>query len=64
MEEAVKLLHASLPKEAIKTATTDRGKEFSCYTTLEKELGIQVYFADAYSSWQRGSNDNGTGLFR
>ena len=64
MEEAVKLLHASLPKEAMKTATTDRGKEFSCYTALEKELGIQVYFADPYSSWQRGSNENGNGLFR
>lgn len=64
MEEAVKFLHTLLPKGAMKTATTDRGKEFSCYAALEKELGFQVYFAVAYSSWQRGSNENWNGLFR
>lgn len=64
METAVKLLHQQLPQGAIKTATTDRGKEFSCYNVLEKDLNIQVYFADAYSSWQRGSNENGNGLLR
>lgn len=64
MENAVKWLHKQLPKGAIQTATTDRGKEFSCYNTLEQDLNIQVYFADAYSSWQRGSNENGNGLLR
>ncbi|MGE7022581.1 IS30 family transposase [Solibacillus cecembensis] len=64
METAVKQLHQQLPKGAIQTATTDRGKEFSCYNVLEKELNIQVYFANAYSSWQRGSNENGNGLLR
>ena len=48
----------------MKTAATDQGKEFSYYTALEKEPGIQVYVEDAYSSWQRGSNENGNGLFR
>lgn len=64
METAVKLLHQQLPQGAIQTATTDRGKEFSCYNVLERELNIQIYFADAYSSWQRGSNENGNGLLR
>lgn len=64
MEAAVKQLHKQLPQGAIQTATTDRGKEFSCYKVLESDLNIQVYFADAYSSWQRGSNENGNGLLR
>lgn len=64
MEVAVRRLHKQLPQGTIQTATTDRGKEFSCYKVLESDLNIQVYFADAYSSWQRGSNENGNGLLR
>lgn len=64
MEAAVRRLHKQLPQGAIQTATTDRGKEFSCYKVLENDLNIQVYFADAYSSWQHGSNENGNGLLR
>ena len=40
MESAVRLLHTKLPKGTIKTATTDRGKEFSCYKVLEKDLKL------------------------
>lgn len=46
IEMAVRQLHPQLPAGAIKTATTDCGKEFSCYQTLEKEWKI----ADPYSS--------------
>ena len=64
MEKAVQTLHHALPAGAIQTATTDRGKEFSCYSALEQSLAIDVYFADPYSSWQRGSNENSNGLLR
>lgn len=64
MEEAIKRLHANLPKGAFKSATTDRGKEFACYRSVEQNLNIQVFFADPYSSWQRGSNENSNGLLR
>ena len=51
------------PKEALKTFTSDRGKEFTCYPLVEN-LGIPFFFANAYSSWQRGSNENANGLLR
>lgn len=44
------------------TGTLDRGKEFSCYKVVEKELKIDMFFAEP--SWQRGSNENGNGLLR
>ena len=64
MESAIRLFAGMLPKDAFQTATVDRGKEFSCYTEIEPDLGIEFYFADPYSSWQRGSNENANGLLR
>lgn len=46
------------------TLTLDNGKEFSEFKTLEKQTGLNVYFADPYSSWQRGCNENTNGLLR
>lgn len=63
MEKAICLLCHYLPSEALKSFTSDRGKEFACYPTVEA-LGIDFYFADAYSAWQRGSNENSNGLLR
>ena len=52
------------PKAAFKSFTLDRGKEFSCYRYVEEKCGIKFYFADLYSVWQRGSNENSNGLLR
>ena len=51
-------------KKAFKTATVDRGKEFACYSNIERDLNIPFYFADPYSFWQRGINENSNGLLR
>lgn len=64
MLEAIYQLTKSLPKGAFKTFTSDRGKEFACYEEVENRLGIDFYFADAYSAWQRGTNENSNGLLR
>ena len=48
----------------IHTITSDNGKKFSEHEYISKRLGIEFYFADPYSSWQRGSNENLNGLVR
>lgn len=55
---------SSLPSYMVKTITCDRGKEFSGYEEIEKTLNCEVYFADPYCSWQRGTNENTNGLLR
>lgn len=64
MEKAIKQLYSALPKNAFKTATVDRGKEFACHKNIESEIDLPIFFADPYSSWQRGSNENANGLLR
>jgi len=64
MEKAITKLFNVLPSGAFKTATTDRGKEFACYQSIQDKLKLTLYFADPYSSWQRGSNENSNGLLR
>ncbi|UUV19014.1 IS30 family transposase [Fusobacteria bacterium ZRK30] len=53
-----------IPKEYIKTFTSDNGKEFSKFKELEEALGIKAYFANPYHSWERGTNENTNGLLR
>jgi len=48
----------------IKTFTVDNGSEFSKFKMLEKATKSKVYFADPYSPWQRGLNENTNGLLR
>ena len=53
-----------LPPHARLTLTRDRGSENWGYEELQRKLGIDVFFAHAYSSWERGSNENTNGLIR
>lgn len=48
----------------VQTLTFDNGKEFSDHAKIDSALGSISYFADPYSSWQRGSNENLNGLIR
>lgn len=64
MEVDFGVVASQFPQAAFQTATVDRGKEFACYANLENFHNLKVYFADPYSSWQRGSNENGNGLLR
>lgn len=55
---------SSCPSDLVKTITCDCGKEFAGYEKIEKELNCEVYFADPYCAWQRGTNENWNGLLR
>jgi IS30 family transposase len=55
---------SALPPWFTKTLTWDRGKELAQHQRITKQAGIQVYFADPYAPWQRGSNENTNGLLR
>jgi IS30 family transposase len=47
-----------------KTLTVDNGCEFTCHEMIALKSNINVFFADPYSSWQRGSNENSNMLLR
>ena len=53
-----------LPTSLRRSMTFDNGKEFAEHQKLKSGLGLDVYFADAYASWQRGTNENTNGLLR
>lgn len=54
----------SLPPGVPKSLTWDRGREMSEHALLAEQLGIDVYFCDPRSPWQRGSNENTNRLLR
>lgn len=46
------------------TLTLDNGSEFTNHEEVAQAIGIAIYFADPYSSWQRGANENVNMLLR
>jgi len=53
-----------IPKNKKHTITYDNGSTFSEYELTERETGMNIYFANAYHSWERGTNENFNGLLR
>jgi len=64
MAKAIIAALSELPHEAVKSITCDRGTEFANWQMIEEQLNCNVYFADPYCAWQKGTNENLNGLLR
>lgn len=64
VRDALRRKLAPLPDPLRRTATFDNGKEFAEHQRLAAAVGMKMYFAEPYSAWQRGTNENTNGLVR
>jgi IS30 family transposase len=64
VREAMTAAIQTLPAALWRTITWDQGKEMIQHQQFTIDTGIQIYFCDPHSPWQRGSNENTNGLLR
>lgn len=57
-------LFCTLDNKLRRTLTLDNGTENAQHERLTERVGIRVYFANPYSPWERGSNEQANGLLR
>jgi len=64
VSDALQRLVPRLPAELFKTLTWDQGSEMARHAEFSVATGVDVYFCDPHSPWQRPSNENTNGLLR
>lgn len=64
VRDAITRTIITLPQELRRSLTWDQGAEMAQQDRLKIDAGVQVYFCDPQSPWQRGTNENTNGLLR
>src|SRR3954466_15426481 len=64
VRDAITRAITTLPEHLRQSLTWDQGAEMSQHARLRIDAGLQVYFCDPHSPWQRGTNENTNGLLR
>jgi IS30 family transposase len=64
VRDAIARMITTLPEQLRRSLTWDQGAEMAQHAQLRIDTGLQVYFCDPHSPWQRGTNENTNGLLR
>jgi IS30 family transposase len=64
VRDAIATTITTLPEQLRRSLTWDQGAELAQHVQLRIDTGLQVYFCDPHSPWQRGTNENTNGLLR
>jgi IS30 family transposase len=64
VRDAIATSISTLPDQLRRSLTRDQGAEMAQHAQLRIDTGLQVYFCDPHSPWQRATNENTNGLLR
>jgi len=64
VREAMAAAIQTLPAALRRSITWDQGKEMAEHVRFRADTGVEIFFCDPHSPWQRGSNENTNGLLR